>query len=301
MIAVIFILLLFMASAINVFSRGFTALVLKILYSKSNVAIHYKRIYEAVLISHAVNFLSFYGAGSILVRPYVINKTSKVAYAKSVTISVIEHAFETFSSMFALAISIFFIGFHGINPLYNVVSIVAAFIFLFMVIYIESSLVLIKKALSVTRFVPGIIKSVAKRASINKDNLIETVASIQKSKGKGKMIFFILLLNCLVLFVDAISPYAFFLAMGTDINYFQAFALYWLPFFIGRVSSIPGGIGVREGAMAYLLTLFGVDLPHAIVLAVSYRLVLIIIPLMAGLIMSFKVGFDIFTFKKNMK
>jgi uncharacterized protein (TIRG00374 family) len=299
MITAIFIFLLFIASAINIFARGFTAIVLKILYTKSKITIQYKRLYEAVLISHAVNFLSFYGTGSVLVRPYVINKTSKVAYAKSVTISIIEHAFETFSSLFALAFSIFFIGFQEISPLYNVVSIVAAFTFLFIIIYVESSLVLIKKALSVTKFLPTVIKSIAKKAAINKDNLIETIGSIQKSKGKGRMIFSILLLDSLVLFVDAISPYAFFLAMGVNINYFQAFALYWLPFFIGRVSSIPGGIGVREGAMAYLLTLFGVALPQAIVLAVSYRLVLITLPLMAGLILSLRVGFDVFKFKKK--
>ena len=297
---VVFAFLMFVAGSINLVVMLFTAFKLKILYAMSGTKMSVKSIYDATMVAHLFNTIAPYGTGSMIIRPLVLKKISDVRYEKSITVNVIEHAFDILSGVFALVFSIVFIGSFGL-PLESVVFTVAIIlVFMLFMLYTKWSIVVAEKVMGVTKILPKRLKSFSeKRGLFRKRNVLDTIESMQNTEGKGMMIIGIFFLCFGAMFVQAISSYAFFLGMGVNVDYLQAFALFWLPFFIGRVSNVPGGVGVREGGMVYLLHLFGVEISQAIVLAVLYRLLVTSFAFTAGLLISFKLGINIFKLRKQ--
>jgi uncharacterized protein (TIRG00374 family) len=126
-----------------------------------------------------------------------------------------------------------------------------------------------------------------------KKKVLSTLESIQQCKGKGKSMIKIFLFSVAIFFVQAFAYYFFFIGMGINISYFQAFALLWIPLYIGRFSSVPGGLGVREGSMIYMLYLIGIDISTGTILSVLLRIIMSASFIAVGMAISLKTGISI--------
>ena len=93
----------------------------------------------------------------------------------------------------------------------------------------------------------------------------------------------------------------FVYAFGIKLSLIQIFVAFWLPLFLGRVSGIPGGFGVREASMIYVLNLMNVSMVNATSLTVTFRALSIGAIIIAGIVLSAKYGMNILKIKKKDK
>ncbi len=65
--------------------------------------------------------------------------------------------------------------------------------------------------------------------------------------------------------------YLLLIAMGCDILIHEAISIYCLSLLVGAATLIPGGIGITEASMAWIMTQFGIPKEHAIMAALLTR------------------------------
>jgi uncharacterized protein (TIRG00374 family) len=81
---------------------------------------------------------------------------------------------------------------------------------------------------------------------------------------------------------DMLSIYLLFMAAHHTISPEVLLAAYGLPALVGKLSLIPGGIGIVEGSMASMYHLLGVPSFTAVAVVLVYRLISFWIPLILG-------------------
>jgi hypothetical protein len=81
---------------------------------------------------------------------------------------------------------------------------------------------------------------------------------------------------------DALTLYLLFVAAGHSISPEALLAGYGVPLLLGRLTLLPGGVGVVETAMAGLYHTLGVPLPVAVSVVLAYRVLSFWLPTVAG-------------------
>lgn len=81
---------------------------------------------------------------------------------------------------------------------------------------------------------------------------------------------------------DMLTLYLIFLAAGHAVSPGVLFAGYGIPLMLGKLSLLPGGLGVVEGSMAALYEALGVPGPVTVVVVLLYRLLSFWLPLLIG-------------------
>jgi uncharacterized membrane protein YbhN (UPF0104 family) len=84
---------------------------------------------------------------------------------------------------------------------------------------------------------------------------------------------------------DMGTLYFLFVAAGHPVSPGILLAGYGLPLLLGRVSFLPGGVGVVEGTMAALYDGLGVPDPVTVVVIQAYRLISFWLPKLLGFLM----------------
>ncbi len=72
--------------------------------------------------------------------------------------------------------------------------------------------------------------------------------------------------------------WACFWALGINLSFGSILSGFFVGYFLGFISLIPGGIGVQEGSMAGIYVLLGVPFSQAIIAVLLFRLIYYIIP-----------------------
>jgi uncharacterized protein (TIRG00374 family) len=82
---------------------------------------------------------------------------------------------------------------------------------------------------------------------------------------------------------DMGTLYFLFVAVGHPLGPGEFLAVYGLPLMLGKLSVIPGGIGLVEGSMAVLYHALGIAQPVIVVVILAYRLLSLWLPSLVGL------------------
>ena len=82
---------------------------------------------------------------------------------------------------------------------------------------------------------------------------------------------------------DMLTLYLFFAAAGHAVGLGLLLTGYGLPLLLGRISFLPGGVGVVEGTMAAVYASLGIPASVTVVVTLAYRLVSFWLPLVLGL------------------
>jgi len=98
-------------------------------------------------------------------------------------------------------------------------------------------------------------------------------SEIIKSSIRGKTALFSTLLSIGYWFIISLAIYFIFLALGIDsISFLATISTYIASLILGTLSFLPGGIGVTEGSLVGLLSLQGIEISTAVVVALLVRL-----------------------------
>jgi len=98
-------------------------------------------------------------------------------------------------------------------------------------------------------------------------------SEIIKSSIRGKIVFFSTILSVGYWFIISLAIYFIFLALEIDsLSFLTIISTYIASLILGVLSFLPAGIGVTEGSFVGLLSLQGIEISTAVVIALLVRL-----------------------------
>ncbi len=260
---------------------------------------------EGVLITSAVNLVSPFRFAGVIVKPYFFKKTHGVKYEKTLSVVFIEQIFDVISQFLIILLCLYLISSElaGIDvefSVYQLLLLLFAFFILFLLFYERRFVSLIERVLMLVNYLPDRIGNFIKRKSpIRHKNIINAIEKIQSSEKKGIYILSISMTTILISLVLPLIQYFYFRSIGIEITYLQIFIVHWLPFFVGRVSGVPGGMGVREASMIAILAGYGMGVGSAAFATISFRIVISMMLTVLGLFVAGKYKIKISQLKRR--
>jgi len=98
-------------------------------------------------------------------------------------------------------------------------------------------------------------------------------SEIMKNSMRGKIAFFSTILSVGYWFIISLAIYFIFLALGIDsLSFLTIIFTYVASLILGVLSFLPGGIGITEGSLVGLLSLQGIEVSTAVIIAILIRL-----------------------------
>lgn len=115
---------------------------------------------------------------------------------------------------------------------------------------------------------------------------ISESAEIIKSSTRGKIAFFSIILSVGYWFIISLAVYLIFLALEVDsLSFLTIISTYVASLILGVLSFLPAGIGVTEGSLVGLLSLQGIEISTAVVIALLVRLFTLWYGVVVGLLL----------------
>ncbi len=221
------------------------------------------------------------GTGELL-RAYIIKKIASVGFGKPLAPLLIERTFDTF---FLLAVGL--LGAHYLFSSQVYAASASLFLVVLLTAFFFASIFKARFSLKLATFAAhaiektvGAIGLLEKYAKLAAKKIREMGASFEESRAvyakDWKILAGAFLLTALAWMVEALIQQTVFSSIGYEIDYFQMFAITALSILIGVFSFIPGGIGARDGAYAFLITLAipGTSLEVGFAASLLYRAII---------------------------
>ena len=147
----------------------------------------------------------------------------------------------------------------------------------------------LKLAWNLKTFMPSYVTNKVKKI-IKKKQIDDMLTDILKCLKTPKFILSAALPTFLVFVISPLmiqfSGYAFDENMG----YITAFLAYWIGMIIGRLSGLPGGIGVRDATSIGVLLGFGIPASISLKIMILYRIIAALPHIVIGIPIFFQYG-----------
>lgn len=296
------IILIILGTLLHILTNATLSLRSRVVYKRLKYDVKLKTLSEIFIIVAAANVIAPFRLGGVLVRTYILKKIKAIPHKMNIIATAIEQIVDVSVQIIVVLICIYLIGIGtNIDLTSKIIISSIALVGLLVLFFWTGMKDLTYKTLIITeRIIPRkIMELIKKKTKIKKDHFIEILNIIQTGKNR---IRFLLLVVLTTLFIYVVFPIPlYFFAEGFDIKLTltQIFVVFWLPMFLGRVSGIPAGLGIREASMIYILTIMGVDTISATSLTLTFRTLTIIGVVISGILLSAKYGLNILKIKKN--
>ena len=178
---------------------------------------------------------------------------------KSVTIPIIflERYFDMVGTAIVASFSVLILGIHFSSILAIILGLAAL---IFLLIYKNSFQIFLKSL--------GKIKFFSKYTAS-----FENMQEVLKNTHTSKIVITCSALTIVYRIIEAIGIFLIIIAMDVRIiDYFITASTYSLSIIIGTISFSPGGLGVTEGSFGGLLTLQGLEISQALIMAIIVRI-----------------------------
>ncbi|MBT4824986.1 flippase-like domain-containing protein [Candidatus Woesearchaeota archaeon] len=267
------------------------------LYRGMNLKISLPVLSEILMIVSAANVIAPFRAAGLVIRTYILKKTYSFPHKINLTITGIEQLFDLVAQIIVAVLCIYLVGFNiEMDIKFKIIIAFLAFLMLVILWFWKGLGNFCYKIMEIfeKRLPKRLIKFLKEKTKIKKRHVVELIKSIQNNKNKWFMILGLSFSTILVYFNFTIAFWLFAKGMSISLNLTQVIIIFWLPMFLGRVSGIPGGFGVREASMIYLMNLMGFSSMDATSLTISFRISTIIIIIVMGILLGTKYGINIF-------
>lgn len=273
----------------------------QVLYKRFNSKINLVDFYKTDVIATVINIISPLKFTAVLIRPLLIKRVTKINYKISASVSTVEQLVEWSIQIITFFVCVLIIGFAKLNFTAIVIISLIAFLMLILLFFEKRTTILVDKSVELFKRVSPkkIVNFINKK--IKKRHFIDLIEELQKKENKKSDFVKLIFWSIALIIYTPLSMYLIFRAFDINLSYTYVFAVFWLPFFLGRVSGIPGGFGVREGAMILILSGMGVNAIRATEVTIYFRILTIAVIAIAGAIFSLGYGINIFKIKKLEK
>lgn len=264
------------------------ALRLKILYSRFLEKINLSLLYMITLIANSINTIAPFRLGSTA-APIILKKIKNISYKKSISVISLEQLIELIIQSIIFIISLYIISFSINASILTTVIISSLALILLLLLFFERRIIPLFSLAS--RVIP-------QKISKHKEEIIKLLSLLQRKEKRAITFFSLMIVSLALVFYSPLADQIFLRLFSIDLSYIQIFVYYWLPLFLGKISGLPGGIGIREGTMILILTQFNIPLASATHATIILRVVSVSIVLILGFIYSTKIGIDLFKISK---
>lgn len=277
---------------------------LKVLYSRLGDKVRLSRLYETYIVTAAANLIAPLRLGSVLVRPAILKRLGGVSLRSSYSTIAVEQVLDITMEAFVFLISIYIIGFSvGSGMSFTLITSALALIVFILLFYEKRMVTLFEKMMLLAeRVAPKrAIGFINGKTSLKKKNVLDILRGMQKKEGRTKGFLAVIGLSVVAILYSPLPLMGFLNAVSIDMGYMQAFAVFWLPYSLGKVSGIPGGYGVREGSMALAMAQLGIPLDAALGAAVLFRVFSVAVVGILGAVISVRIGVSVLRPKHPQK
>jgi uncharacterized protein (TIRG00374 family) len=298
------IILIILGALAHILVTTVPALRSKLMYTKLKQIVSLKTLAEIHIIVSAFNVIAPFRAGGLLIRTYILKKRYNIPHKINLTAATIEQLVDLVVQAVLALFCVYLIGARmEINLTSKIIISSLALIGIIILFFWGGLKDLTYNVLVMAeKFMPEKIKKIIiKKSKIKKQNIVNLVKLIQEKDNKIKFILGLIVSTTIIYLIIPISFMIFVYAFGIKLSLIQIFVAFWLPLFLGRVSGIPGGFGVREASMIYVLNLMNVSMVNATSLTVTFRALSIGAIIIAGIVLSAKYGMNILKIKKKDK
>jgi len=288
----------------------FVSLRAKLLYKKFGHSPRLLDIYKILTIVFAVNTIAPLKAAGFFIRPIMFKKKFSIPYKVSLMVLGLENMFDIIVQLAAALISAYSISFtEGLTITKQLIAAGISF-FVVLILFFEKRIIYIidfffrvgKKLVS-----KKLLAKLDKKFSFKKEQFFEIIEQLQHKKGRVLFILGFFMLSLFIVVYSPLTYYVFYLGYNIQITFMQVFVVYWLSFVLGRISGVPGGLGVKEGAIIFVLKYFNVPIGVAVSSTIVLRLLNTLVYVVLGVISSSTYGISFLklvkerSFKKKPK
>ena len=272
---------------------AFQALRLKRIFLRVGESVPFVLLFKTLLVATATNIMAPFKLGTLFTRPFMLKKFYGTSVKKSYVTVAAEQMIESVFEFVVFVSALYFMSASFSNsPLSLIAASLLSIAALSMIFFSTKTIGTADWAMSFLRNrAPARIVGFIRRKKIaTREGVLSTLSTIQKKEGKINDFSTIMASSLLLMVCSAVPLYFFLLAMSINISFYQAFFIFWASLFLGKVSGLPGGIGVKEGSMIFMLTQAGVGLAVAVEATIIFRVFSIVIVLILGLVTSAQLG-----------
>lgn len=221
-------------------------------------------------ISSSINYLIPFKGGILIGGPTAAKLKEDIEFNKSSVVLIFEQLFEIIWQLIFILIAIWFTG----NKLFN--NSLFSFIFItcsiLVIIYFifnyEKLFFILTKVHS---FFPKKIKNIIQKLNI-KDNTNDVIKNVKFLFRNKKFLLVYVLQTLIIIFETPLNLFLILLFYSFYINYFYILFIFWISFILGKLSGLPGGLGVRDLALGTILTSFNIPLNLTVKIVFIHRI-----------------------------
>lgn len=192
-----------------------------------------------------------------LIKSILLKNKFNVKRTVSAPLVLTERFYDILGTIIVALAGIFFLGFEYL-PVISV-ALVLTFLIIFS-IYSKSNFQYVLRFINKFQFLQKFSSS------------LENSQDILRNSLSKKTIFVSCSLTVLFRLMEGIGIYFVLLSLGIDVmDYFELVTTYSMSVILGSISMSPGGLGVTEGSLAGLMSLHGLELSTALVVAIIIR------------------------------
>ena len=253
-----------------------------LIFKQFCVKLHWKNWFFILCISYGFQYLTFFSGTQVVVRASLLKKLYNIAVSKTLIATSAEFIYNLirYCLSFLIAVNVVSLSYPNLSFLNLIVVLMILISGLFFVMLRYSQVFIFLKNLLPLKL--------WKRLNIF-EKMIETfIQECSGSKITLKSLLPIFLILLMISILNGLWMWVCSLLVGAKISFIQAYAVFWIPFLLGKLSRIPLGLGVNDISMYFLLDLLGVASPLALSMVLIFRLFFFIITVSLGFIFFMK-------------
>ncbi len=265
---------LFLASIllINFISILLTSLRYRYLLGFVDRKISRKSAFLIISVASFINYLVPFKVGLLMGSPFAAKLREKISIQHSSVVLFFEQFFDIIWQLIFIFIIFFFTRRNVIKEnIYLQISLLSLIILILFFLIFKHNL-LLKISLRFFSVLPRRIKIVFKKSGLKRENAEIILKDLKSLFVERKFIFLYALRTLSIFLFIPLSLYILSKAFYFNLTYFQSLSVFWISFILGKLSGLPGGLGVRDAAIGVLLVNLGISTIDSIRLVFYLRI-----------------------------
>ena len=259
---------IFLILLVNFASAAMLSLRYRYLFSFLGHNISRTSSFIILSITNSLNYLIPFKVGLLVGGPLAPKIKEKISIYKGSVVFAFGQLFEIIWQLIFILIAILFAGnkFFKNDFLFNLIF--AGVVCFFLLYLICRPAKILNVLIRFYGFFPEKLKKLIRSTGIKRDKTNNIFKDLKTLFTKKKFLLKYSLRTVTYAFFTPLNLFLILLAFSSYITYINIFMIFWTSFILGKLSGLPGGIGIRDVTIGALLVKFGI--PTALTLKIVF-------------------------------
>ncbi len=223
-------------------------------------------------LSGTINYLIPFKGGIFVGGPTAAKLKENISVEKSSIVLIFEQLFE---AIWQLIFIIFFFIFAGNkifknHPLFNIIFLSIMLIIILYFVFRHDKLLNILIKIHV--FLPKKLKNFINKIGIKKENTSEAFKNLKLLFTKKSFLLNYSLRTVFLIFFTPLNLLFILMAFSYYFSYLDIIIMFWTSFILGKLSGLPGGLGLRDLAIGAFLVNLGISTTLTVQIVFLHRI-----------------------------